>query len=59
MQNYFANFIKSFDPNGPGLPQWPAMSGDNVQVMHIDVESSAEIDQTRPRYLFLDQLPKP
>ncbi len=59
MQNYFANFIKNFDPNGPGLPQWPAMRGDNGQVMRIDVESRAEPDQTRPRYLFLDQPTKP
>jgi para-nitrobenzyl esterase len=59
MQNYFANFIKTFDPNGPGLPQWPAMRGDNSQVMHIDVESRAEPDQTRPRYVFLDQVAKP
>ncbi|HEV8169110.1 MAG TPA: carboxylesterase family protein, partial [Pyrinomonadaceae bacterium] len=59
MQNYFANFIKKFDPNGPGLPQWPTMSGNNVQVMHLDVESHAGPDQTRPRYLFLDQQAKP
>jgi para-nitrobenzyl esterase len=59
MQSYFANFIKKFDPNGPGLPQWPAMRGDNSQVMRLDVESRAEPDQTRPRYLFLDQMAKP
>jgi para-nitrobenzyl esterase len=59
MQNYFANFIRKFDPNGPGLPQWPAMSGDSVQVMRLDVESRVEPDQTRPRYLFLDQQAKP
>ena len=56
MQEYFANFIKKADPNGPGLPQWPAVRGvDNVQVMRIDVDSRAEADKTRPRYLFLDQ----
>jgi para-nitrobenzyl esterase len=59
MQNYFANFIRKFDPNGPGLPQWPAMSGDSVQVMRLDVEFRVEPDQTRPRYLFLDQQAKP
>jgi para-nitrobenzyl esterase len=59
MQNYFANFIKTFDPNGPGLPQWPAMRSGNSHVMRIDVESRAEPDQTRPRYLFLDQVAKP
>jgi para-nitrobenzyl esterase len=59
MQNYFANFIKKFDPHGPGLPEWPAMRGDNSQVMRLDVESRVEPDSTRPRYLFLDQLTKP
>ena len=59
MQNYFANFIKKLDPNGPGLPQWPATRGDSGHVMRIDVESRALPDQTRPRYLFLDQLTQP
>jgi para-nitrobenzyl esterase len=59
MQNYFANFIKKFDPNGSGLPQWPVMRGNNVPVMRLDVESHVEQDSTRPRYLFLDQLTKP
>jgi para-nitrobenzyl esterase len=56
MQEYFANFVKKLDPNGPGLPQWPAAkASDAVQVMRIDVESRAEPDKNRPRYLFLDQ----
>lgn len=55
MQNYFANFIKKADPNGPGLPQWPAIrSGGEVRVMRLDVQSRAEPDTTRARYVFLD-----
>ena len=54
MQNYFANFIKKGDPNGPGLPQWPSLPG----VMRLDVQSRAEPDTTRARYLFLDQFLK-
>jgi para-nitrobenzyl esterase len=55
MQAYFANFIKTGNPNGSGLPQWPASKGDQVQVMHIDVTSQAKPDQTRARYQFLEQ----
>jgi para-nitrobenzyl esterase len=59
LQNYFANFIKNFDPNGPGLPEWSALNGAGGKVMRLDVEPRAEKDETRPRYLFLDELDKP
>jgi para-nitrobenzyl esterase len=56
MQGYFANFVKAGDPNGPGLPTWPAANrGDAVRIMHIDVDTRLEPDKHRGRYLFLDQ----
>jgi para-nitrobenzyl esterase len=56
MQEYFANFIKTGNPNGPGLPTWPAANkGNNVQVMHIDVTTKAEPETLRDRYIFMDQ----
>lgn len=55
MQAYFANFIKTGNPNGIALPVWPAIQGNNVQVMHIDVNTRVQSEQHRDRYLFTDQ----
>ena len=57
MQGYFANFIKTGDPNGPGLPEWPVGQPDaagQVRRLRIDVHSRAE-PEPRARYQFLDQ----
>ncbi len=57
MQEYFANFIKHGNPNGLGVPEWPAInSGETPKVMYIDVDTNTKPEQHRDRYLFLDQL---
>jgi len=54
MQSYFANFIKTGNPNAKGLPPWPAYSEkDGYQIMRLDAESKA-IPENRTRYQTLD-----
>ena len=55
MQEYFANFIKTVNPNGAGLPTWPMVNNSTIAVMHIDVNTRVEPEQHRDRYLFLDR----
>ena len=35
MSSYWANIIKTGNPNGPGLPEWPAYSSQTPQVMEL------------------------
>ena len=35
MQQYWINFVRSGDPNGPGLPAWPAFRGGPGEFMHF------------------------
>jgi len=41
VSTYFTNFVKTGDPNGAGLPRWPAFSEQSQQVMFLDATSSA------------------
>ncbi len=57
MQGYFVNFIKTGNPNGSGLPDWPAYDAkSNYQRMRIDEASRVESEPHRARYLVLDAL---
>lgn len=57
MLEYFANFVKKGDPNGPGLPKWPALKPDGKgEIMRIDVESKAVPEPHRDRYLLLEDI---
>jgi len=35
MSNYWVNFAKSGDPNGPGLPLWPAFTNTESKVQYL------------------------
>lgn len=54
LQGYFVNFIKTGNPNGAGLPAWPAYTSPGYQRMRIDVHSVVEREPERARYLALD-----
>ena len=41
MSSYWVNFAKTGDPNGKGLPQWPAFTNTNAQVMNLNDPSKA------------------
>ena len=57
MQTFFANFIKTGNPNSLGVPTWPAVKANvPAAVMHIDVRTQAIPEQHRDRYLLLDQI---
>jgi para-nitrobenzyl esterase len=56
MQQYFVNFIKTGNPSGKGLPQWPPATSSEVPVMHINVESGAKPEANSDRYQLLDRL---
>jgi para-nitrobenzyl esterase len=59
MEDYFANFIKTGNPNGDDLPHWTANAkGKPVQVMNINVTSvlQPESERHREQHELLDQL---
>jgi para-nitrobenzyl esterase len=41
MNSYWVNFAKTGDPNGPGLPVWPAFTPATQNAMILDTAPSA------------------
>ncbi|MDP9040792.1 MAG: carboxylesterase family protein, partial [Bacteroidota bacterium] len=57
MQEYFVNFIKTKNPNGVGLPEWPIyQSWQKDPIMFIGTDTHRESDKTRNRYLLLEKI---
>ncbi len=57
MQTFWTNFARTGDPNGAGVPHWPAYdAAGNWQVMRLSPDPGAAPDQHRDRYLFLQQV---
>ncbi len=57
MLNYFANFIKTGNPNGDKLPEWTAAKAGDASppVMIIDTESKTVKASNDARYEFMDK----
>lgn len=57
MLAYFANFIKSGNPNGGELPQWNPAKGKNPMPPVMVIEPKSYLDQAKDdaRFLFLDR----
>ncbi|MCW4467910.1 carboxylesterase family protein [Flavobacterium sp. MFBS3-15] len=54
-EEYFANFIKTGNPNNKKLPEWPVSKPDgDMTIMDINTQSKAYKEPHRERYLFLD-----
>lgn len=56
---YWLNFVRSGDPNGPGLPDWPCYRRDDDPIMILDAEARVEGDAARARHLFLAEATEP
>jgi len=55
MESYFANFIRTGNPNGAGLPEWRPMKKEDPQLMVIDVTSHGGAPRV-DRYRLLNSL---
>jgi len=57
MEGYFARFIKTGDPNGAGLPHWPAAAHRDGGMLRqaIGLHTRTFIDHRAPRYQFLER----
>jgi para-nitrobenzyl esterase len=58
MEGYFANFIKTGNPNGAGLPHWPAAVRKDGGLLRqlIGVHTHSTVDRNAARYEFLQRI---
>jgi para-nitrobenzyl esterase len=54
MQSYWTNFARTGNPNGTGLPTWPAYAGAGSQAMQFGNVVQAGTEEGTARFQFLD-----
>jgi para-nitrobenzyl esterase len=57
MNTYWTNFAKTGNPNGEGLPQWPAYTPKNNQILEIQ-PNGVPLGKPDPRKKRLDLIDK-
>lgn len=56
LQGYWANFARTGDPDGPGLPNWPPYYASTDEIMVLDAPLSTDFEFRKEKCDLLDRL---